>query len=99
MTPVWHRCRLAKCAWESASSSLIGPFVLATPFHQVGDLQASPPRVHVHLEIDLGEDRIVHFVEGRGEYLKERGARHGILATEDSQQRLRLRRGCALVQY
>src|SRR5687768_17146570 len=64
--------------------------------HAWNDQLRDPP-VHVHLEPDRREDRLVDRLVGGREDLEEGRARHRILAAHDPQQRLALLRAGALV--
>src|SRR5688572_8091898 len=52
---------------------------LAAPLGDAGDGHARAPRVDVHLEVDLREDRIVDFLERAGEDVEDGGAGLGVL--------------------
>ncbi len=70
---------------------------LAARFDDAGDDEAGPPPIDVDVEIDLAEDRLVHLVERRGENVENRRAGLGVLAAQNAEQRLPLRRSRPLV--
>ena len=39
--------------------------------------------LHVGLDVDAPEHRLVHFLDGRGKHLEYRGARLGVLSLQD----------------
>jgi hypothetical protein len=63
---------------------------LAAHLDESLDLGAGPAAVDVELEIDVGDDRVVEGVAGRGEHLIDGGARLGVIAVQDAQQGLAL---------
>src|SRR4051794_5264000 len=63
---------------------------LTARLNDAGDLQSCRPPIHVHLELDLGEDRLMDGLEGGGEDLKDRRSRLGVLTAHDAEQALPL---------
>ena len=66
--------------------------------HHAVDLGPGAAAVDVQLEIDVGDDRLVHRVAGRGKDLEHRGARLGILTPQDAEQGRTLLRRCPAIE-
>src|SRR5471032_839775 len=54
---------------------------LAARFHIIGHHKASPAAIDVDLEMDVREDRLMHFFKSRSENVEDGCAGHRILTT------------------
>ena len=59
---------------------------LTARLNDAGNLEGCGPPIHVHLELDLGEERLMNGPEGGGEDLEDRRTGLGVLAAHDAQQ-------------
>src|ERR1700730_15913809 len=57
---------------------------LPTPCDHAVDDQASFACLNIHVEVDLGENGVMHLLERRGKHLEECGSGLGILAADDA---------------